>query len=123
MEKGEGAEVYLDGKKVGITPLSITVPRRKDQSTILVQKEGYKDRQVVLDTTVEPVFFVNILSGGVFGSTTDFASESMFKYAPSTINVDLVKKSFALQGHLSNFHSLHLYREQVVLFGNQDVPA
>lgn len=89
----EGADVYLDGMKIGTTPFSGLVPRKKGPTILLVKYEGYKDRKITIDTTVEPVFFVNILSGGVLGSTTDFASESMFKYAPSTYHVDLIKKN------------------------------
>ena len=57
-----------------------------------VKKDGYKSKKMLLDTEVESVFWVNILSGGPFGSSTDYGTESMFKYAPNSINLDLVKK-------------------------------
>ncbi len=31
--------------------------------------------------SVDPIFFINILSGGVFGSTTDYSTEKMWKYS------------------------------------------
>lgn len=34
----------------------------------------------VASKSVDPIFFVNILSGGVFGSTTDYSTEKMWKY-------------------------------------------
>lgn len=37
-------------------------------------------KQTVASKTVDPVFFVNILSGGAFGSTTDYSTEKMWKY-------------------------------------------
>ena len=89
----EGAEVYLNDTKIGVTPLTANVLRKKEAGVLLVRKEGYKDHKIIIDTTVEPVFWVNILSGGVLGSTTDFSSESMFKYAPSTFYVELIKKN------------------------------
>ena len=88
----EGASVFLNGTRIGVTPLSAQVGRKKSAARLTLKKEGYRDRTVLLDTTVEGVFWVNIISGGALGSTTDYATESMFKYAPSTINVDLVKK-------------------------------
>lgn len=88
----DGAEVYIDGSKVGETPFIGQVMRKKNASTLEVRKKGYVTKKVILDSSIEPVFWVNILSGGVFGSTTDYASESMWKYAPSTINLDLETK-------------------------------
>lgn len=90
----DDAEVYINGSKVGETPFIGQVKRTKTLSTLEVKKDGYKTKKIMLDTSVEPVFWVNLLSGGVFGSTTDYATESMWKYAPSTINLDLepVKK-------------------------------
>ena len=35
----------------------------------------------VADKEVDPVFFINILSGGLFGSTTDYSTEKMWKYS------------------------------------------
>lgn len=86
----DGASVFLNGQKIGETPLITKVSRQKEGTTLEVRKDGYKTKRVLLDTKVESVFWVNILSGGVFGSTTDYASQDMFKYAPSTLNIDLV---------------------------------
>lgn len=90
----DDAEVYINGTKVGETPFIGQVKRTKTLSTLEVKKDGYKTKKIMLDTSVEPVFWVNIIMGGPLGSTTDYASESMWKYAPSTINLDLepVKK-------------------------------
>lgn len=89
----EGAELFLDGAKIGETPYIGTVERKKEMAILEVKKDGYSSKRVVLDSTIEPVFWVNIISGGVFGSTTDYVSESMFKFAPATLNVDLEKES------------------------------
>ncbi|GAB6260167.1 adenosine deaminase [Photobacterium sp. CCB-ST2H9] len=60
-------------------PGIITVKKENKDKTLLVTSEGCK-QQVALNKEVEPTFFVNILSGGAFGSTTDFASEKMWRY-------------------------------------------
>jgi hypothetical protein len=36
-----------------------------------------------LNKEVETAFFINIISGGVFGSSTDYATEKMWKYQDS----------------------------------------
>jgi hypothetical protein len=44
----------------------------------------------VAEKSVDPVFFINILSGGVFGSTTDYSTEKMWKYS-ETIMLNCAK--------------------------------
>jgi len=34
-----------------------------------------------MENDVDPKFFVNVLSGGPFGSSTDYGTEKMWKYA------------------------------------------
>lgn len=42
-------------------------------------------RETVAEKTVDMKFFVNILSGGAFGSTTDYATEKMWKYSDNVV--------------------------------------
>ena len=84
----KGASVYVNNQKVGNTPFTGTIKRQKEQ-TLKVSKPGYETRTLMLDSSIEGVFWVNILTGGVFGSTTDWASGSMWKISPNTYNVDL----------------------------------
>jgi hypothetical protein len=88
----DDAEVLVNGTKIGETPFIGRIQRGKNPATLVVRKDGYRSKSVILDSEVEPVFWVNILSGGVLGSTTDYASENMWKYAPQTLNIDLEKK-------------------------------
>jgi hypothetical protein len=41
--------------------------------------------QTSVEKTVDPIFFVNILSGGPFGSSTDYGSEKMWKYSENVV--------------------------------------
>jgi hypothetical protein len=43
-----GAQIYLDGQKVGKTPAKLEVPRGKDH-TIYLKREGYRPELVVLE--------------------------------------------------------------------------
>ena len=63
-------------------PGIVTVKRAKADKTITADTEGCA-KQTNLASTVDGKFFINILSGGAFGSTTDYASEEMWKYSES----------------------------------------
>ncbi len=86
----DSAEVYVNEQLVGRTPFTGTIERRS-RVNLRVSKEGYQSRSLILDTSIEPVFWVNVFVGGVWGSTTDWATGSMWKVSPNTYNVDLKK--------------------------------
>jgi uncharacterized protein YceK len=69
-------EVTIGSQSV-ITPSIITVERSKKD---LVVKSKDCDKQKLLSSRINPVFFVNLLSGNVFGSTTDYMTGSMWEY-------------------------------------------
>jgi len=84
------AEIIVNGSTIGKTPYNGSIVK-SSSTTITLQKEGYEPKTITLDTEVEPIFWGNILIGGVFGSTTDMASGAMYKYTPATLNIDLDK--------------------------------
>lgn len=59
----------------------IVTVTRENKNKIFAVDDGACAKETVAEKTVDPVFFVNILSGGPFGSTTDYSSEKMWKYA------------------------------------------
>jgi hypothetical protein len=56
---------------------------------VTVRKDGFKERTVQLATEVEGSFWGNIIIGGLPGSSTDYGTGAMYKYAPNVIQVDL----------------------------------
>jgi hypothetical protein len=92
----DGADVFLDGIKIGTTPFAGPVPKSK--ATLMVQKAGYKTANVSLSTTLEPMFWGNIITGGTLGSITDFASGAAYQYAPAAYQVDLKPEGQASNG-------------------------
>lgn len=70
-----------------VTPSIVTVKRSKKD--LIVRSKNCND-QKLLASKVNPVFFVNILSGGAFGSTTDYATDAMWKY-DDNINLNCQK--------------------------------
>jgi len=84
------AQVTLNGEIAGRTPFTGLV-KRNSHAVVTVSKDGYVSKTVTLDTAIEPIFWGNVIIGGVVGSTTDAATGSMYKYAPGTIQIDLEK--------------------------------
>lgn len=83
-----GARIYVNGTEVGTTPLSMRMQRSKS-TMILAKKNGYEDQQIALQTKINSTFWVNILTGGPFGSTTDYASDAMIEYSPNMYHITL----------------------------------
>ncbi len=83
-----GADVLLDGVLIGKTPFSGQV-KKSATASVTVRKDGFKERTVQLATEVEGSFWGNIIIGGLPGSSTDYGTGAMYKYAPNVIQVDL----------------------------------
>lgn len=81
----EKATVSIDGKSFEVP--GVVEVKRQNQDKILVSESENCAKQTMLAKSVDEKFFINILSGGAFGSTTDFASEKMWKYQEAvTVN-------------------------------------
>lgn len=65
-------------------PAIVSVKRSKGDKIILIDTPSCQ-KQVLLSSTVDMKFFINILTGGTFGSSTDYATEKMWKYQESVI--------------------------------------
>ena len=76
-------EIEIDGRKY-TTPAQIIVQRSSDDKIIKVQN---CDKNITMKSSVRPLFFGNILFGGVFGSTTDAINDTMWEY-DDKINID-----------------------------------
>jgi len=79
----EKKEVEIDGRKY-TTPAQVIVRRSSDDKLIRVQN---CDKNVTIKSSVRPLFFGNIIFGGVIGSTTDATNDAMWEY-DDKINVD-----------------------------------
>lgn len=65
-------------------PGVVSVKRTKANKIVNVDTAGCT-KQTSLESNVDPKFFVNILSGGAFGSTTDYATEKMWRYSENVV--------------------------------------
>jgi hypothetical protein len=83
-----GAQVTLNGVPLGVTPLIVTM-KRGQEGVLSVQMPGHVPFQAPLAKKINGIFWVNILSGGPFGSTTDYSTGAMYAYEPDTYFVTL----------------------------------
>jgi hypothetical protein len=90
----DGADVSLDGIKVGKTPFTGEI--KKDGKIITIEKEGYKTHTIALSTTMEGMFWGNIIIGGTLGSITDFATGAAYKYSPASYQVELYSNKMSM---------------------------
>lgn len=81
VSNAKNLQVEIDGQ-VQNAPGIVTVLKENKDKTLTVKTEGC-EQQIALNKQVEPTFFVNILSGGAFGSTTDYSTEKMWRYQES----------------------------------------
>ena len=107
----DGAEVLLDGQRLGTTPFTGLAPKNKQM--LVVQKAGYQTANVSLSKTLEPIFWGNIIIGGTLGSITDFATGAAYQYAPATYQVELKAASqsevdFEAQVRLRGFAMIYI---------------
>jgi hypothetical protein len=82
------ADITINGMVAGRTPFTGLI-KRGNHTTVTLAKEGYQSKTVTLDSSLEPWFWGNIILGGLLGSTTDASTGAMYKYAPSTVEIDL----------------------------------
>lgn len=83
-----GAKILINGAQVGVTPLSTQLQRSKT-TIVLAKKDGYDDQQIAMQTKFNAYFFGNFISGGLIGSTIDYASDAIVEYSPNTYYVTL----------------------------------
>lgn len=65
-------------------PQIVSVKRAKGDKIVLVENPACT-KQTLLASNVDMKFFINILSGGTFGSSTDYATEKMWKYDDNVV--------------------------------------
>lgn len=108
-----GADVYLNGKLLGKTPLSIQVDKPKENGQLKFVKKGYKPLTVTVNKKMDSWLLGNIIFGGTFGTSTDYASGAMYEYDPGVMQVTLEPKKLS-QIELQRFEARNRVRHYVL---------
>ncbi|MEY4515714.1 MAG: hypothetical protein RL180_60 [Pseudomonadota bacterium] len=60
---------------------------RANQNKVIMVEDTACTKETIAAKKLDNVFFINVLSGGAWGSTTDYVTEKMWKYEDTiTIN-------------------------------------
>jgi hypothetical protein len=119
-----GVKILINGAQVGVTPLSTQLHRSKT-TIVLAKMDGYDDQQIAMQTKLNPYFFGNFISGGLIGSTIDYASDAIVEYSPNTYYVTLTpvkiagldEENFSYERKVRNF-ILHSHHHLIVDLSN-----
>ncbi len=82
-----GAEVIVNGKSVGKTPLVIEL-KRKDPATITLQAEGYKSHTTILQRKRSGWFWLIPTIYGIPSLIVDVVTGAAYVLEPKTVNID-----------------------------------
>lgn len=88
------ATVFIDGSEVGQTPYE-TKLKRKNEYNISIQLEGYLPYETRLTRKFQPVYFGNILFGGLIGLIIDPITGAMYKLTPGELKAKLQSQETA----------------------------
>jgi len=88
-----GAVVYLDGQKVGLTPIDKKIDKHllQDGSKIEIRKEGFQTETIIIERQVHPWYaLADIVSGGIwFG--IDLGTGNLYRPVNNKITYELKK--------------------------------
>jgi hypothetical protein len=92
----QGAEIFIDGLKVGKTPATVTVKRPGfSDKEVVLKLDGYERRIFILKKSFNAVAILNL--GSLVGWIIDFATGSIFKYDPKSYEIDLEPKTYNIE--------------------------
>ena len=66
------------------TPAIVNVARENKNKVVMATTDGCA-KETSLEKSVDSKFFINIIIGGVFGSSTDYSTEKMWKYSENVV--------------------------------------
>lgn len=76
-----------------VTPCSVLVKRRGEPLYLTAQKQGYKTVQGTIDTSFSLFFILGTTTGGIYSTTTDFLTNSIYKYDEDKYFFDMVPEN------------------------------
>lgn len=82
-----GAEVIVDGRSVGYTPVTVPIERKLGERYVVLRKAGFKSRQFRLGKTLNTIAILNLCS--VLSWATDALTGQLIEYAPNAYYIEL----------------------------------
>ncbi len=83
----QGAEVLTNGRSLGQTPLTIPLERKKDGYVLVMKKDGYKDNQMHIESSINKWILGDLLFW--VGFIVDFVTDAAWELKPGYVNLKL----------------------------------
>jgi hypothetical protein len=88
-----GATVKINGKPIGVTPLNdIEVDRSDKNSTLTIEKVGYKKQDVTMKTQTNSSWYWDIAFLSLLSTTVDVVTGATNEYEKDKYFIELDKK-------------------------------
>lgn len=84
------ADIEVDGVKVGVTPMAVSLKKGFTGQTLSLKLDGYETKTFQPTTTFNPVAILNLF--GLIGWAVDAATGAMMKYDPKVYDLQLEQK-------------------------------
>jgi len=90
----QGVEIYINDVLACRTPCLADVHRANKKLMIVAKKEGFQQRTIFLDKSLNSSVVFNglSLSSSTFGISTDLSTSDMWEYQPNSIYVVMTKE-------------------------------
>lgn len=87
------ARVYVDGKDMGATPLTLKIPREAAGHRIKIEAPGYMPSNIQLNTSTSGIIWCNIIFWPAF--IVDLLDDAYYVFTPPRIDEELTRWSSA----------------------------
>lgn len=84
------ADIEVDGLKVGVTPMAVSLKKGFTGQTVSLKLDGYETKMFQPTTDFNAVAVLNFI--GLIGWGVDAATGAMMKYNPKVYEIQLDKK-------------------------------
>ena len=115
----KGADIMLDGLKVGKTPATVSIKRPGfGNKEITIKLDGYEDRTFMLQKQFNTMALCNVANWA--GWIIDIVTGSVMKYSKTNYNLDLDPKAFNLneleKDQLGRYIVPDIYKRSVIVY-------
>ena len=117
------AEVKFSGQTYKTTaPVTIPVPRGKDDQILHIEKAGYESQDVKLERSLTGWVWGNVILGGLIGFGVDLITQRAWSVDPKDITVSLKQLSGGSGQETPSSTTTSPKSSQAVLVSDVDVP-
>ena len=114
-----GADIMLDGLKVGKTPATVSIKRPGlGNKEVTLKLDGYEDRTFMLQKEFNVMAICNL--GGIPGWVIDILTGAVMKYSKKNYDLDLDPKAFNLneleKDQLGRYIVPDIYKRSVIVY-------